>query len=131
MRRQQKEVTKSCRRPFLSEPEAQRSDNWESKQTVNGLCLAGDLECELLAFTLRLPTDSRQVLRIGSKFFWYSAVVDIQTDLPGRDQSQIGQDLEMMRQGRRGNRVLGMDFAAEQFIMLRNLRVNGETIRIA
>lgn len=106
-------------------------DNCESKQTLNCLSLSGDLECELLVFTLRLPPDSRQVLRIGRKLFWYSAVVDIQTDLPGRDQSQIGQDFEMMRQGRRGNRVLGMDFAAEQFIMLRNLRVNGETIRIA
>jgi hypothetical protein len=85
----------------------------------------------LVTATLCLRPNSCEVLQVSLELLRHNTIVNIQAVFSRRDQSQIGQNFEMMRQRWCGNGVLGVHLAAEQLIMLRNVRVNREPIRIS
>ncbi len=76
-------------------------------------------------------TDARQILKVARKLFRNYAVVHVQSFLTRCDQSQFGEHFEMVRQCRRGDGVFGMHLAAEELIVLGDLRVDGEPVRIS
>ena len=98
-------------------------------QQPSSLCNGQDRS--RLVSTFRLWTNSLQVLQVSVELLRHDPVVDIQPVFSRRDQSQIGQNFEMMRQRCRGNGVFGMHLAAEQLIMLSNVRVNSQAVRVS
>ena len=71
-----------------------------------------------------------QILKVPGELFRNGAVIHVQALFARSDQPQLGEHLEMMRQRGRGDGMLAMYLAAEKLIMLGDVGVNGEPIRV-
>ena len=89
-----------------------------------------------LAFTpyrsaVRATCYAGQILNVLRHSLRYRTVIDIQPFLAKRDQAQFGEHLQVVGQSRQRDCVFRVHLTAEQFIVLSDMRVDRETIRIS